>query len=53
MTSGPDCAPTTDTPGDALLIANAVVASLGFLQLLMLVELTDPASIFLFTVRDL
>jgi len=36
-----------------LLIANAVIASVGFLQLLMLLELTDPASIFLFTVRDL
>jgi len=36
-----------------LLVANTVVASVGFLQLLMLLELTDPASIFLFTVRDL
>lgn len=36
-----------------LLIANAVIASVGFLQVVMLLELTDPASIFLFTVRDL
>jgi hypothetical protein len=36
-----------------LLVANAVIASVGFLQLLLLFELTDPASIFLFTVRDL
>ena len=36
-----------------LLVSNAVIASVGFLQLLMLFELTDPASIFLFTVRDL
>ena len=36
-----------------LLVVNSVIASVGFLQLLMLLELTDPASIFLFTVRDL
>ena len=37
----------------ALLIVNAVVASLGFLQLLLLYELTDPVMIFVFAVRDL
>lgn len=36
-----------------LLAANAAIASAGLLQLLLLVELTDPASIFLLAVRDL
>ena len=37
----------------ALLVVNVFVASVGFLQLLFLYELTDPTMIFLFAVRDL
>lgn len=36
-----------------MLVANVMIASVGFLQLLLLLELTDPAMIFVFTVRDL
>jgi hypothetical protein len=36
-----------------LFAANAIVASVGFLQLVLLFELTDPVMIFVFTVGDL
>ena len=36
-----------------LLFVNSFLASVGFLQLLLLYELSDPAMIFVFAVRDL